>query len=153
MRYLTVRLRPREEVLTEWLPLLAAEAGADGDLGYWVGTTDDGEAVGWWCLNPDPDAGPGTGELGYRLLRPAWGRGYAVEGSIALLDHGFGAADLDRVRAQTMAVNDRSRRVLEALGMHLDRTWVGAWNDPVPGWEQGEVGYAVTRAEWRAGPP
>lgn len=92
---------------------------------------------------------PATGWLGYRLLQPAWGRGYATEGAEALLAHGFETVGLERVRAETMAVNTRSRAVLERLGMHVVQTWVGEWEDPLPGWEQGEVVYLLTEADWR----
>ena len=87
MRYLTGRARARAEVFEEWLPVMSRDAGADGRLGYWAGLTDAG-FVGWWCLTPAPED-PGDAELGYRLRREAWGRGYATEGALALLAHGF----------------------------------------------------------------
>jgi RimJ/RimL family protein N-acetyltransferase len=147
MRYLTGRARARAEVLTEWLPVMSRDAGADGRLGYWAGRTDAG-FVGWWCLTPAPED-PGEAELGYRLRRDAWGQGYATEGAVALLVHGFDAVGLEHVWAQTMAVNRASRAVMERLGLRFERTWVGEWNEPLPGWEQGEVAYGLTRQEWR----
>ena len=93
MRYLTGRARSRAEVLEEWLPVMSRDAGADGRLGYWAGLTDAG-FVGWWCLTPAPED-PGDAELGYRLRRDAWGHGYATEGALALLAHGFDAVGLD----------------------------------------------------------
>ena len=38
---------------------------------------------------PRPDAAPGEVELGYRLRKSAWGKGYATEGSRALIGKGF----------------------------------------------------------------
>ena len=58
---------------------------------------------------------------------------------------------LDRVWAETMAVNTRSRRVMETLGMTFVRTYVGHWDEPIAGWEEGEVVYELTSA--RRGPP
>jgi RimJ/RimL family protein N-acetyltransferase len=55
-------------------------------------------------------------ELGYRLRRQAWGRGYATEGSRALIRNGFTELGVRRVFATTMAVNLGSRRVLEKAG-------------------------------------
>jgi RimJ/RimL family protein N-acetyltransferase len=167
MRFITGRARSREEVLRDWLPLMVEEMGAQRDLGYWVGflhsdwsQTPPGRAdslalgtknvplfAGWWCLTPSPDE-VGSGELGYRLRRKLWGRGLAMEGAVALLDHGFGTVGLDRIWAQTMAVNAPSRRVMERIGMRFTRSWVGEWNEPLPGWEDGEVEYAITREEW-----
>ena len=48
-----------------------------------------------------------------------------------------------------MTVNTRSRAVLERLGMHVVQTWVGEWENPLPGWEQGEVVYLLTDGDWR----
>ena len=150
MRYLTGRARARTEVLQEWLPVMSRDAGTDGSLGYWAGRTVAG-FVGWWCLTPAPED-PGDAELGYRLRRDAWGHGYATEGALALLAHGFENVGLDHVWAQTMAVNRASRAVMERLGLEFERTWVGEWNEPLSGWERGEVAYGLTRQEWRARP-
>ena len=49
-----------------------------------------------------------------------------------------------------MAVNTGSVAVMTRIGMRFSRTWVGEWNEPLPGWEDGEVEYAVTRQDWRA---
>ena len=48
-----------------------------------------------------------------------------------------------------MAVNAASRRVMERLGMKHVRTFFEAYPEPLPGSEDGEVEYAITRAEWR----
>jgi RimJ/RimL family protein N-acetyltransferase len=172
MRFITGRARSREEVLRDWLPLMMEEMGADGLLGYWVGfrrtewaqtpsrgadflaigTNRKVPFVGWWCLTPSPED-PGSGELGYRLRREHWGLGLATEGARALLDHGFETVGLDRIWAQTMAVNTASRAVMGRIGMQYVRTWVGEWNEPLAGWEDGEVEYALTREAWGAGIP
>ena len=169
MRYLTGRARARVEVLEEWLPVMTEDVGPGGLLGYWAGfllddwsqtpghgagitafgTKRQGQFVGWWCLTPAPED-PGHAELGYRLRRDAWGHGYATEGALAVLTHGFDAVGLEHVWAQTMAVNRASRAVMERIGLEFERTWVGEWNEPLPGWERGEVAYGLTRQEWRA---
>ncbi len=48
-----------------------------------------------------------------------------------------------------MAVNTGSRRVMEKAGLAHVRTFHVAWDDPLPGSEQGEVEYAITHAGWR----
>ena len=52
------------------------------------------------------------GELGYRLRKSAWGKGYATEGSRALIRKGFTEYGVQRVVAAAMAVNQASRRVM-----------------------------------------
>jgi len=101
--------------------------------------------VGWASLRLEGD----QAELGYRLARAAWGRGYASEAARALVDLGFRQLGLARIWGQTMAVNLGSRRVMEKAGLTYVRTFHLAWEDPLPGAEQGEVEYALSRADWR----
>jgi RimJ/RimL family protein N-acetyltransferase len=88
-------------------------------LGTWAAQArSTGEFLGWFHLRP----GSGEGvELGYRLRRAAWNRGYATEGSRALIRQGFTDLGADRVFALTMTVNTASRRVMEKAGLTLVR--------------------------------
>jgi RimJ/RimL family protein N-acetyltransferase len=61
-------------------------------------------------------------ELGYRLAFDHWGRGYATEGSRAALEFGFVTISLSEIVAMTAAGNERSRRVMERLGMRRTPT-------------------------------
>ncbi len=101
--------------------------------------------IGWFGLVPTGDV---ERELGYRLRRAAWGKGYATEGSNALIALAFTRLGADRVWAQTMTVNTRSRAVMERCGLHFVRTFVGDWEPKFEGSEQGDVEYALTRREW-----
>ena len=56
-------------------------------------------------------------ELGYRLAFEYWGRGYATEGSRAAVAFGFVTLDLHEIVAMTAVGNERSRRVMERVGM------------------------------------
>lgn len=56
-------------------------------------------------------------EVGWRLAREHWGRGYAPEGAAACLGYAFDVVDLDEVVSFTTAGNANSRRVMEKLGM------------------------------------
>lgn len=56
--------------------------------------------------------------------------------------------EVDRVTANTMAVNARSRRVMERSGLSLDRNFTGDWPETIEGAEYGEVEYELTRTEW-----
>lgn len=105
-----------------------------------------GEFVGWFCLSPCDD---GSAEIGYRLKKHHWGRGFASEGAKALLDWGFVNVGYEKIVACTMATNLGSRRVMEKLGMRHVRT-VEVKSASVPGADQGEVWYEVSFAEWRA---
>lgn len=59
-------------------------------------------------------------ELGYRLAFEHWGQGYATEGSRAALEYGFSTVGLAEIVAMIAVGNERSRRVVERLGMRRD---------------------------------
>jgi RimJ/RimL family protein N-acetyltransferase len=106
----------------------------------WIAHDTEHQFVGWFGLQP---SGPGEAELGYRLTRQQWGRGYASEGSRAVIDRGFASQCFERIWAQTMAVNERSRHVMEACGMSYVRTFHLDWLEPLEGAEQGDVEYEI----------
>jgi RimJ/RimL family protein N-acetyltransferase len=59
-------------------------------------------------------------EVGWRLARGFWGRGFATEAAASSLTFAFQELLADEVVSMTSAVNERSRRVMERLGMHRD---------------------------------
>ena len=59
-------------------------------------------------------------EVGWRLSRGFWGRGYAVEGARACLAQAFGPLDRTEVVAMTIPANWRSQRVMTSIGMTRD---------------------------------
>lgn len=156
MEFLTGRSTPPREVVEVWMPRRTDPAHDALGLGYWSAFVDDA-FVGWFCLTPghhetgqDPSTEGRVAELGYRLRRRAWGQGLATEGATRLLEHGFETAGLDLIWAETMAVNVRSRAVLQRLGLRHVRTDVRQWDDPLRGAELGEVVYQLTAAEYAA---
>lgn len=56
-------------------------------------------------------------DLGYRLKRKYWNKGYATEACKASLDIGFNQYDIGLIVGRTMTDNAASRRVLEKIGM------------------------------------
>lgn len=149
MRYLTGKSTPREMVEQQVLPRILEYYASPSGLGYWAAEEKaTGEFLGWFEFRPVAGGNPSTVELGYRLRRSAWGKGYATEGSRALLRKGFTELAVQRVMATTMAVNTASRRVMEKVGLRLVRLFHQSWPDPLPGSEEGEVEYALTREEW-----
>ncbi len=59
-------------------------------------------------------------EVGWRLARSAWGKGYATEAGRAALSFGFAQLGLSEVVSFTTVANLRSRAVMERLGMTHD---------------------------------
>ena len=56
-------------------------------------------------------------EIGWRLACNHWGHGYATEGARATLDFAFQVVKLDEVVSMTSVQNQRSRGVMERVGM------------------------------------
>ncbi len=152
MRYINGgRPTPREELRDKVIPFHLAVYEQLDRLGTWAAeSAATGEFLGWFHFRPGPGPGITNIDLGYRLRRSAWSKGYATEGSRGLIDVGFTDLGVERVFGHTMTVNTASRRVLEKCGLTLVRTtpWEGL--DAFEGSEHGEVEYALTRPEWEA---
>ena len=152
MRYLG-RPPAREVIRDEILPFHLDLYQRLDRLGTWAAeSAGNGEFLGWFHFRPGPGGDITNIDLGYRLRRPAWNKGYATEGSRALINMGFTSLGVQRVFAHTMTVNAASRHVLEKSGLSLVRTapYEGPDAGIIEGAEHGEVEYALTRPEWQA---
>ena len=80
-------------------------------------------------------------ELAYMLARGAWGLGLAQEAGRACLRYGFERLGLGTIAGLTLHGNERSRRVLQRLGMKFvgDAHYYGF----------DCVHYRIKRADWR----
>ena len=56
-------------------------------------------------------------EIGWRLASDYWGYGYATEVACAARDHRFGQLGLREIVSFTVPANQRSRKVMERIGM------------------------------------
>lgn len=115
--------------------------------GYWIAESRaPSEFIGWFHLREarhGTPSRPGDLELGFRLMRSHWGKGYATEGSRRLLRHGFESLHAERIIAAALAPNTASIAVMKKLGMTLDIEWM--YKETIPA-----VAYAITREEWRS---
>jgi RimJ/RimL family protein N-acetyltransferase len=151
MRFITGGIpTSRAEILDEVLPAFLGYYARYEGYGFWAAIEKEtGEFLGWFHFRPRAGAAPGEVELGYRLRKSAWGKGYATEGSRALIRTGFTQFGVQRVVAETMAVNLASRRVMEKAGLTLMRTFHQPWPHPIDGDQYGDVQYALDRAGWQ----
>ncbi|TYB65355.1 GNAT family N-acetyltransferase [Nonomuraea sp. PA05] len=145
MRYLNGgKPTPRQVILDRTVPRFVSG-------GFFAAVErQSGEFLGWFHLRPAEGGPEEELELGYRLHKAAWGRGFATEGSLGLIDKAFVELGARRVFAQTMAVNVGSRRVMEKAGLRFARTFRMDWPEPIDGSEHGEVEYELLRADWEA---
>jgi [ribosomal protein S5]-alanine N-acetyltransferase len=85
-------------------------------FGTWrASRRDTGAYIGWFTLKYIP--GTVEVEVGYRLLREAWGQGFATEGARELVRYGFDAMGLYRIIGITHRDNIASQRVLLKAGL------------------------------------
>ena len=138
-------------IQTEIIPrFLALYEQYDG-YGVWAAVEKSSQAfIGWFFFRPvvhalyfDPAlANESDVEIGYRLRKAAWGKGYATEGSKALIFKGFSQLGTQRVVAVALAANLASIRVLEKAGLKLENRFV------YEGHCQEIVIYALDRTDW-----
>ncbi len=79
----------------------------------------EGKFIGFTGLKYLEDLG--EVDLGYRFMRPYWGRGIATESGSACLELGFNILGLDRIIAMVIPENVGSIRVLDKLGFQFEK--------------------------------
>jgi RimJ/RimL family protein N-acetyltransferase len=100
--------------------------------GFWaLELRDSGEFIGMAGLNIPRVALPFMPcvEIGWRLARPYWRQGLALEAASAALEFGFTQLNLDEIVSFTALSNQRSQALMQRLGMQLDAA--GEFNHPV----------------------
>jgi RimJ/RimL family protein N-acetyltransferase len=151
MRYISFGApTPRETIEARVLPPWLKYYESGERTGFWAAELNEtGEFIGWFHLRPDRfDAG--EQDLGYRLRRRHWGRGYATEGSRALLRDGFSASKFEKICARTLLENLGSQRVMQKCGLNFETRFVYPEHILRGGTEEQRtaVKYSVTREAW-----
>ena len=137
----------REQVIPN---VLATYERWSGRFGLFAGYEKaSGDFIGWFQLRPEREGPLDEVELGYRLRRAAWGKGYATEAARALLDKGFSELGLRVVWGETMAVNLASQKVMEHVGMSVvERIPTPEDMQGVEGAERGGFRFEITKEQW-----
>jgi len=111
--------RPESDALAD-----AIEADLD-ERGWGLWALEEratGRFLGFTGLNPatfDAHFTPAV-EIGWRLARDAWGRGFASEAGLAAVAWAFDGLALNELVSFTAVGNTRSRAVMRRLGMQHD---------------------------------
>ena len=144
-RWLPIPQPQTAEELEAWVDDALARAAAGLDLP--LVTQREGAIVGstrFLALRPEHR----SVEIGWTWLHPsAWGGGVNVEAKLLMLGHAFEAWGCRRVELKTDALNDRSRRAMDAIGatfegIHRKHMLVRAGENRDTAW------YSVVDDEW-----
>jgi RimJ/RimL family protein N-acetyltransferase len=128
----------------EWIGRQEAKAGEEITLAVTLNEALIG-GIGLDRLDRSHD----HAELGYWIGVPYWGRGYATEAGLAMLQHGFETLALNRIWAMHFVRNPASGRVPQKIGMKHEgrmRQHVKKWGEYV----DVEM-YGAIRREWLSG--
>ncbi|GAT34439.1 protein N-acetyltransferase, RimJ/RimL family [Terrimicrobium sacchariphilum] len=99
---------------------------AERGWGFWAAEEkQSGEFIGFLGLHIPTAPLPFMPcvEIGWRLARKWWGKGFATEGARGALEFGFRELDLDSIVSFTALVNTRSEAVMKRLGMQREATF------------------------------
>lgn len=89
--------------------------------GTWLGCVSLG------CTGADQAGSAGdTVEIGWWLVRSAWGHGYATEAAAAVVEDAFGRLAVDRLVARLQPADRSSAGVARRIGMHPDGAAIGS---------------------------
>jgi RimJ/RimL family protein N-acetyltransferase len=77
------------------------------------------EYAGWCGLNFDPDSS--ETDLGFRLVKKFWNKGYATEAAQRSIELGFEHLRLSRIIGRAMQENVASINVLKKVGMTFEK--------------------------------
>lgn len=124
-RYLDMDDAPTRDTVTErTLPRFLAYYARSPRYGYWAAIEKtSGEFLGWFHFRPFAGQEQEI-EVGYRLKRSAWNQGYATEGAKALIEKGFLELGARRIVATALAGNGASIRVMQKVGMTLEKRYL-----------------------------
>lgn len=99
----------------------------DFGIGRWaVLNKETQEFMGWAGLKFVTEVTnnhSGFYDIGYRLIRKYWGKGYATEASMAALDYAFQTLKLEQLFATAAVDNFASNRVLQKIRLQFVETF------------------------------
>jgi [ribosomal protein S5]-alanine N-acetyltransferase len=143
MRFINGGITISQEAIAEnFLPYVLSyrdrEAYPKGNryqnFGFWaIIEKSTQEFIGWIFLRPESDfkllqqlnlADSEAVELGYRIRKLSWGKGYTTEVAQALVHKSFSESNINKITAWALAENIASVRVMEKAGLKLYQEYI-----------------------------
>jgi len=134
MRYINGGIAvSRKAIANNFLPY-AKSYDLQPDFGFWAMVEKSNrEFIGWIFLRPEIDfqllqqldlAEADAVEIGYRIRRASWNRGYTTEAVKALVHISFTRANIAKIVAWAIKENRASTRVMEKAGLKLQQEYL-----------------------------
>ena len=124
----------RKAIANNFLPYVMSYDERDDNLGFWTIVEKlKREFIGWIFLRPEVDfellqqlnfAEKNAVELGYRIRKQSWSKGYTTEASQALVHKSFTEFNTQKIVAWALSENKASIRVMEKIGMKLQQEYI-----------------------------
>lgn len=102
---------------------MQAEFAQRGYCYFAVEVLDTAEFIGFIGLHLqefESDFTPCT-DIGWRLKKEVWNRGYATEGAKRVLQYGFEILGLEKIYSITPVLNKKSERIMQKAGLHKEK--------------------------------
>ena len=118
-KYLTWQPHPDRDYTREYLQYLGNRYSAGMFYDWAIVYEPDCKMIGtcgFTAFNCTSD----SAEVGYVLNPEYWGKGIAVEALLRVMEFGFDDLGLHRIEAKFIEENERSRRVMEKVGMTFE---------------------------------
>ncbi|MBK8554404.1 MAG: GNAT family N-acetyltransferase [Lewinellaceae bacterium] len=100
----------------------------DHGIGRWaVEEKESGSFVGWAGLKlvtTETNGHVNFYDIGYRLIRRFWGKGFATEAALASLSYGFSVLQIPEIYASADCENIASNTILEKIGLKQIETYL-----------------------------
>lgn len=128
MRYINGgKMTTMQEVNDVFIPRMAKYTNEEKGWGLWqIRITESGEYIGWVLVRPmdffTDNPKWNDWELGWRLKRKAWGKGFGTEAAKHIMHALADTQDVGYFSAIAMPKNDASIHIMKKLGMQYIKT-------------------------------
>ncbi len=116
-KYMLYPLYKCTDDVKKWIESIDINNPDDFDGGIVLKETGELIGSGGITYNPERD----VWIIGYNLRADMWGHGYAYEAIAGIINYVKAFRSVDIIEGEFAEENDRSRRVMEKLGMRYDR--------------------------------
>ncbi|RFC55346.1 GNAT family N-acetyltransferase [Brumimicrobium aurantiacum] len=138
----------RQETM-EFIQRLKAHYETHGYNYFAVELLENGELLGFIGLayqNYEVDFLPAV-DIGWRLKKSAWGKGYATEGALRCLDFGFNNLNLEKIISTCTLQNKKSEKVMQKIGMKKVKKFKHPKLKAFPAYENCLL-YEIKKEDW-----